>query len=170
MKRRRRNVALATVQYTSRVNLFEVVCDAGLLCIALVRTIDVVITSAGCPAHPIPALNSHCRPFLRTADDTHNPAPKCKRSDADSSVVLPGFLLVWTNILTSHLRTARYTRNDRRLVQGSPKIIRISAFLERRSGQRACYLVLAAGPVIGTVVGLAGWIEVRFLLWDTWYP
>eukprot|EP00752_Nemacystus_decipiens_P014337 g12756.t1 len=42
------------------------------------------------------------------------------------------------------------------MIRGSPKLVKLSAFLESASGQRVCYLALAAGPVIGTAFVLAG--------------
>lgn len=50
-------------------------------------------------------------------------------------------------------------------MQGNPKIVNTLAFFERASGQRICYLVLAAGPAIGTVFALAGWREVGLGVW-----
>lgn len=45
-------------------------------------------------------------------------------------------------------------------MQCNPKIVKISVFFESTSGQRTCYVALAAGPVIGVAFALAGRVEV----------
>lgn len=51
--------------------------------------------------------------------------------------------------------------NDARLMQGSSTILRISAALEEKNGQRLSYLVLSTGPVVATVLALLGRTEVH---------
>lgn len=50
--------------------------------------------------------------------------------------------------------------NDARLMRGSSTILRISAMLEEKNGQRLSYLVLSTGPVVATVLALRGRTEV----------
>ncbi|CAB1117434.1 unnamed protein product [Ectocarpus sp. CCAP 1310/34] len=58
----------------------------------------------------------------------------------------------------STVRMWIYT-NDTRLMQGSITILRISAALEKKNGQRLSYLVLSTGPVVATVLALLGRTE-----------
>ncbi|CAN0245930.1 unnamed protein product [Ectocarpus fasciculatus] len=49
--------------------------------------------------------------------------------------------------------------NDARLMRGSSTMLRISAVLEEKTGQRLSYLVLSTGPVVATVLALLGRTE-----------
>ena len=47
-------------------------------------------------------------------------------------------------------------------MQGNPRLLKISAFLEGASGQRICYTLLSGGPVIAIMLALTGRTEVQF--------
>lgn len=113
-------------------------------------------------ADPHPRAQPHLRPVLLA---TTFAAPYSKQRTDECS---PSFPAIPGSALFSHAiyqPLGRHNRNDRRLMQGNPKIVNALAFFERASGQRICYLALAAGPVIGTVLALAGWREVGLGAW-----